>query len=94
MKSLSGALLVSGGDCGLRPVGAVTTLGEHRHYCSTCRSYWDHADGHCANLGHTMICTSCAHQLLGGQAQATTPDSVTVQATDWSKTGALIFQEQ
>jgi hypothetical protein len=60
-------LSVCGGNRGLQPAG--TALDDHRHYCSTCRSYWDHEDGRCANLGRTMICDGCAHRLLGGQAR-------------------------
>lgn len=62
-------LSVCGGSCGLQAVGTTPALDDHRHYCSTCRSYWDHEDGRCANLGRTMICDDCAHRLLGGQAR-------------------------
>jgi len=60
-------LSVCGGSRGLQPAG--TAPNDHRHYCSTCRSYWDHEDGRCANLGRTMICDDCAHRLLGDQTR-------------------------
>jgi len=59
-------LSVCVGNCGLQSVETAPALEEHRHYCSTCHSYWDHEDGRCANLGRTMICDGCAHRLLGG----------------------------
>ena len=94
MKAPRGALLGSGKDCGMLPAGTAIVLEEHRHYCSTCRSYWDHGDARCANLGRTMICATCAHQLLGGHAPMML-DSVTVPATDWSRnTEVLLVQKQ
>jgi hypothetical protein len=94
MKSPSGAFLAFGGDGGLQVAGAAIALEEHHHYCSTCRSYWDHADGLCANRGYTMICMKCAQELLGVHAQVTS-GPVTVQARDWSKnTEALMVQKQ
>jgi hypothetical protein len=50
----------------LQPVESAGAIEEHRHYCSTCRSYWDHEDGRWANLGRAMICDGCAHRVLGG----------------------------
>ncbi len=39
--------------------------GGHEHYCSSCRAYWDHEDGKCANRGYAMSCPVCLQAFCG-----------------------------